>query len=106
MQRANNTRANNHKLFVLEEQSLLKWVIYMDTRGAAPRPPHVGEMANILLAAHGTTPIQTVDQNGYIILYNGSQSLQRVSHVDMTIRALNAKIQRQFDSGLRPSNRP
>ena len=56
-------RANNHKLSILEEQSLLKWVISMDSRGAAPRHSHVREMANILLAERGSTPIQTVGQN-------------------------------------------
>ena len=47
----------------LEEQTLRKQVISMDTRGAAPRQPHVREMANILLAERDTTPIQTVGQN-------------------------------------------
>ena len=54
--------ANNHKLSVLEEQSLLKWVMSMDSRGAAPRQSHVREMANILLVERGSTPIQTVGQ--------------------------------------------
>ena len=35
----------------------------MDSRGAAPRQPHVREMANILLAERGSTPIQTVGEN-------------------------------------------
>ena len=56
-------RANSHKLSDLEEQSLLKWIISMDSRGAAPRHSHVREMANILLAERGSTPIQTVGQN-------------------------------------------
>ncbi|KAK9578967.1 hypothetical protein V6Z93_010698 [Aspergillus fumigatus] len=34
----------------------------MDQRGAAPRPSHVREMANILLAKRGTTPIQAVGE--------------------------------------------
>ena len=55
--------ANNHKLSKLEEQSLLKWIISMDSRGAAPRQSHVREMANILLVERGSTPIQTVGQN-------------------------------------------
>ena len=57
-----NIRANNHKLSILEEQSLLKWVISMDSRGAAPRHPQVRDMANILLAERGTSPIQTVGE--------------------------------------------
>ena len=35
----------------------------MDVRGAAPRPSIVQEMANLLLATRGTTPIQTVGKN-------------------------------------------
>ena len=34
-----NIRANNHKLSILEEQSLLKWVISIDSRGIAPWYP-------------------------------------------------------------------
>ena len=55
-------RANGHKLSILEEESLLKWVISIDSRGAAPRQSHVREMANILLAERGSTPIQTVGE--------------------------------------------
>jgi hypothetical protein len=35
----------------------------MDTRGAAPRPSTVRDMANILLAARGETPRATVGTN-------------------------------------------
>ena len=53
-------RANSHKLTKNEEESLLKWILSMDQRGAAPRQAHIQEMANILLSKRGTTPIQTV----------------------------------------------
>jgi hypothetical protein len=42
-------RANGHKLTPEEEQSLLQWILSMDTRGSAPRPSMVRDMANILL---------------------------------------------------------
>ena len=32
------TRANSHKLTEIEEESLQKWILSMDSRGAAPRP--------------------------------------------------------------------
>ncbi|EPS26538.1 hypothetical protein PDE_01475 [Penicillium oxalicum 114-2] len=35
----------------------------MDTRGAAPRPATVGEIANILLATRGSQPPPTVSKN-------------------------------------------
>ncbi|OKP03366.1 hypothetical protein PENSUB_6869 [Penicillium subrubescens] len=35
----------------------------MDTRGAAPRPSTVRDMANILLAARGESPPATVGKN-------------------------------------------
>jgi hypothetical protein len=51
-----DTRPNSHELTQLEEDSLTEWILSMDSRGAAPRPSTVREMANILLAARGTTP--------------------------------------------------
>jgi hypothetical protein len=56
-------RANSHKLTQNEEESLEKWILNMDARGAAPRPSMVADMANLLLAKRGETPIQTVGQN-------------------------------------------
>ena len=52
-----NTRANGYKLSDLEDQSFLKWVVSMDSRGAAPRQSHVRELANILLVERRTTLI-------------------------------------------------
>jgi hypothetical protein len=56
-------RANGHKLTQNEEISLVKWILNMDTRGAAPRPSMVADMANLLLAKRGETPIQSVGSN-------------------------------------------
>jgi hypothetical protein len=57
------TRANGHKLDEIEEQSLSQWILSMDSRGAAPRPATVREMANLLLAKRGSTIVQTVGEN-------------------------------------------
>ncbi|KAJ5260559.1 hypothetical protein N7478_012164 [Penicillium angulare] len=56
-------RANCHKLTENEENSLVKWVLDMDTRGVAPRLATVGEMANILLATHSDILSQIVGKN-------------------------------------------
>ena len=56
-------RPSGHKLTALEEDSLVEWILSMDSRGAAPRPATVGEMANILLATRGTNPSPTVGKN-------------------------------------------
>jgi len=56
-------RPSGHKLTQLEEDSLTEWILSMDSRGAAPRPSTVREMANILLAARGTNPPLTVGVN-------------------------------------------
>jgi hypothetical protein len=56
-------RANGHKLTENEEGSLLQWIISMDRRGAAPRPSHVQDMANILLSERGFTNNQPVGKN-------------------------------------------
>jgi hypothetical protein len=57
------TRANSFKLTEIEEESLRKWILSMDSRGAAPRPSTVREMADLLLAARGSTPPLSVGQN-------------------------------------------
>jgi hypothetical protein len=56
-------RNPNQKLTQLEEDSLTKWILSIDSRGAAPRPSTVREIANILLAARGTNPPLTVGVN-------------------------------------------
>jgi hypothetical protein len=56
-------RPSGHKLTQTEEDALTEWIISMDSRGAAPRPATVGEMANILLAARGSNPPPTVGVN-------------------------------------------
>lgn len=45
-----------------EEESLVRWILSLDQRGAAPRPAYVREMANILLAQCGITPVQAVGE--------------------------------------------
>lgn len=57
------TRANNHKLTQLEEESLEKWIIAMDDRGTAPRHELVREMANLLLSQRGKTSLIRVGKN-------------------------------------------
>jgi transposase-like protein len=43
------TRANNQKLTILEEETLENWIILLDERGVAPRPNTMREAANLLL---------------------------------------------------------
>jgi hypothetical protein len=50
------------KLTDIEEESLQKWILSMDSRGAAPRPSTVREMANLLLEKRGTTPVISVGE--------------------------------------------
>lgn len=46
----------------------------MDRRGAAPRPAHIEEMANILLSKRGSANIQTVGVNwGYNFIRRQSE---------------------------------
>ncbi|OOQ84502.1 hypothetical protein PEBR_29779 [Penicillium brasilianum] len=56
-------RPSGHKLTQTEEDALAEWILSMDSRGAAPRPATVGEMANILLATRGSNPPPTVGVN-------------------------------------------
>ena len=52
-----------YKLSELEEDSLVKWILSLDARGAAPRPSTIREMADILLASRGESPSPTVGVN-------------------------------------------
>ncbi|KAJ5568130.1 hypothetical protein N7450_001957 [Penicillium hetheringtonii] len=56
------SRANSHKLTQIEEELLQQRILSLDRRGAAPTQAHVREMANLLLAKRGSTPIQTVGE--------------------------------------------
>ena len=56
------SRANSHKLTDTEEESLQKWILSMDSRGSAPRPSMVQEMADLLLQKRGTTPVLSVGE--------------------------------------------
>jgi hypothetical protein len=69
-------RPHGYKLTQFEEDSLTEWILSMDSRGAAPRPSTVREMANILLAARGTTPLLTVGVNWASTFVNRRDELQ------------------------------
>jgi hypothetical protein len=71
-----DTRWHSHKLTQLEEDSLVEWILCMDSRGAAPRPSTVREMANILLAARGSTPPLTVGVNWVSTFVNRRDELR------------------------------
>ena len=59
-------RWHRYKLTQLEEDSLVEWILSMDSRGAAPRPSTIREMADILLASRGESPSATVGVNSVI----------------------------------------
>jgi hypothetical protein len=71
-----DTRPNGHKLTQLEEDSLTEWILSMDSRGAAPRPATVREMANILLAARDSHPSSTVGKNWSSTFINRREELR------------------------------
>jgi hypothetical protein len=68
----------------IEEEVLKQWILSLDLRRAAPTKAHVQEMANILLAKRGSTPIQTVGQKW---VYNYTQR-----HPE-----LESRLSRQYD---------
>lgn len=62
----------------------------MDARGAAPRPATVGKMANIFLAARGTSPPPIVGKNWPSTLINRREEIRtRFSRRYDYQRALN-----------------
>ena len=58
-----NSRVNSYKLTEVKEETLQKWILSIDSRGLAPRPSIVREMANLLLKKRGTTPVPSVGEN-------------------------------------------
>ena len=64
------SRANGHKLTHIEEKLLQQRILSLDIRVAGPTQAHVREMANVLLAKHSSTPIQTVGEKW---VYNFTQ---------------------------------
>jgi hypothetical protein len=70
------TRANGYKLTKIEEESLRKWVLSMDSRGVAPRPATVREMANLLLASRGSTRSFGRQKLGYGIREKASRPFE------------------------------
>lgn len=56
-------QANCLKLTKEEEESLIRWILSLDQRGAAPRPSHVQDMANILLSNRGSSKTQPIGKN-------------------------------------------
>ena len=73
-------RANSHKLTQNEEESIVQWTLSLDRRGAAPRPAHVREMADILLSKRGyTTTITVGDKWVYNFIKRHDQLKSRFS---------------------------
>ncbi|KAJ5124561.1 uncharacterized protein N7515_008386 [Penicillium bovifimosum] len=69
-----------HKLTEIEEETLRKWIVSLDDRGAAPRFTTIREIANMLLAARGTTPVQTVGEKwAYNFVKRHPELSQRLS---------------------------
>jgi hypothetical protein len=51
-----STRPNNHKLTATEEQTIVQYILDLDSRGFAPRLCEVADMADKLLAVRGGKP--------------------------------------------------
>jgi hypothetical protein len=59
-----------HILTQNEEDSLVQWILDMDSRGGAPRLSTVREIANILLAERGSILPPTVGKNWLLTFIN------------------------------------
>ena len=56
-------RLPGHKLTQYEEDSLVEWVLSLDSCGTAPRQSTIREIANILLTSCSESPLSTVGVN-------------------------------------------
>ena len=70
------TGRHRRKVTKLEEDSLVEWILSLDSRGAAPRPSTIREMANILLATRGQSPPPTVGVNWVSTFVKRREELQ------------------------------
>jgi hypothetical protein len=52
-----NTRPSGQKLSATEEQTIVRYILDLDSRGFAPRLCEVADMADKLLAARGGKPV-------------------------------------------------
>jgi hypothetical protein len=94
------TRGNSHKVIQNEEESFIRWILSLDQRGAPPRPSQIREMANILLAQRGTTPLQSVGEK-WVTNFIKRHSEVNLAILDTMITdVLNAKTIKLLESGL------
>jgi len=56
-------QANCLNLTKEEEESLIRWILSLDQRGAAPRLSHVQDMANMLISNRGSSKTQPIGKN-------------------------------------------
>ena len=52
-----STRPNSHKLTATEEQTIVRYILNLDSRGFAPRLCEVADIADKLLAVRGGEPV-------------------------------------------------
>ena len=67
---------NGIKLTLQEEETIVRWIVDLDTRGAPPRPAHVEAMANILLKDRATDSPTVVGKNWVYRFVKRHQQLQ------------------------------
>jgi hypothetical protein len=80
---------NSRRLSDLEEQTIVQFILDLDSRGFPSRQRVVEEMANSLLADRDAPPSAS---DGLITSLSDNQSLRHGFFVNTTIRELNAKI--------------
>lgn len=92
-------RANSHKL-AENEESLLHWILSMDWCGAAPRPAHIQDMANLLLLGVALLISSLLAKIGRPTSSNAMMRLKPAIIDGITISVQNVKTQRLLGSGL------
>ncbi|KAF7167176.1 hypothetical protein CNMCM5623_000583 [Aspergillus felis] len=78
-------RANGHKMTQNEEESLIRWILSMDQRGAAPRPLHVREMIYLIYSRAGMADLPIClclgDRQEKVLDHSGEFKPQRADPV-------------------------
>ena len=86
------TRANSHKLTATEEQTIVRYILDLDSRGFAPRLCEVADMADKLLGVRGGKPVGKCWAERFVtrsdelkMAFNRAKDRQRILQEDPAI---------------------
>ena len=87
-----NVRANRHKLTIAEEQTIVQYILNLDSRGFAPQLCEVADMADKILSVRGGEPVGKLWAGRFVtrsdklkMAFNRAKDRQRILQEDPEI---------------------